>query len=64
MMALAYDDVPVAGDEIFDISFALQTLDHGNMNHAGSLDLSSSNLTDAFQLAYPVEDSAARLSGG
>jgi len=41
-MALVHDDVAVVGDEIFDISFALQTLDHGNINHAGWLDLSSS----------------------
>ena len=47
MMALIHDDVAVICDEIFDISFALQTLDHGNINHAGSLCLPSSKLTDA-----------------
>src|SRR6266576_590031 len=46
MMALVHDDVAIVRDEIFDISFALQTLDHGNINQASSLDLSASNVTD------------------
>ncbi len=45
-MALVHDDVAIVRDEIFDISFALQTLDHGNINHASSLDLSASNVAD------------------
>jgi len=47
MMALVDDDVTVLGHKVFDQSIALQTLDYGNVNQAGSLALSSSNLTDA-----------------
>ena len=51
MMALVHDDVAIVRDEIFDITFALQTLDHGNINHASSLDLSASKCDRYFQLA-------------
>ena len=63
MMALVHDDVAIVGDEIFDISFAVQTLDHGNINHAGSLDLSASNVTDFFQSAYPGRQPIAHATG-
>jgi len=46
-MALVDDDVTVLGHKVFNRSLALQTLDYSNINQAGSLALSSSNLTDA-----------------